>query len=253
MTTLRRNNILLLALLAVSVTVGSSQEDPSTVVHGGLQTLEDALRERRITDQSKQSLIAALQDSNWQVRGIAANKLAADGHFDAIPAIESALFTEGDLNAQANLAEALWVLHDPKGVEHLHSMCTNEKLPLSGLSAAIQMLQSIHVTSGECGVTLMAEMGRKNESLDLAMAVSTLPVIYGQVSPNQASAIFILIWVLFADRTQDPFLRLQAGRALAQIRGPEAAELLRRGISLEIDPTMREAFERDLEESEKNP
>ena len=251
MTTLRRNNVLVLALLAVSITIGSSQEAPFAVVHRP-QTLEDALRERGITDQSKQSLIAALHDSDWQVRGIAANKLAADGHLDAIPAIESALSAEEDLNTQANLAEALWVLHDPKGVEHLHSMCTNEKLPLTGLLAAIRTLQIIQVTSGECAVTLMAAMGRKNEPGELAMAVSMLPVIYREVTPNQASAIFILIRVLFADRTQEPFVRLLAGQALAQIRSPEAAELLRREISLETDPAMQEAFERDLEEIEKN-
>ena len=82
--------------MAASITLGSSQEDK--FAHGPPQTLEDALREHGIIDQSKQSLIAALQDSDREVRGIAANKLAADGDLDATPAIESALSREQNLN-----------------------------------------------------------------------------------------------------------------------------------------------------------
>jgi HEAT repeat protein len=227
------------------ITVGSAQGSPGT-------TLEDALREHDVTDQSEQSLIAHLQSSDRVVRGLAANKLATDGRLDDIPAIESALSAERELSTQIQLAQALWVLHDPKGVDHLHSMCVNSSLRLSGLTAAVQTLQIIHVSSGECAATLMAAMGGENEPSNLAVAASTLPVMYREVTPNQAKAIFILIRALFVDVTQQPYVRLLAGQALAQIRTPEAAELLQREISLEVDPTIREDFERDLKEIEKN-
>ena len=96
MKSVRRNNILTSASLAALVAIASAQEAPLVVVPGP-HTLEDALREHGVTDQSEQSLISALQDSDQQVRSIAANKLAADGRLNAAPAIESALSNEQDL------------------------------------------------------------------------------------------------------------------------------------------------------------
>jgi len=245
-----RNKILISASLAALVAIASAQEAPFIAVHGP-HNLEDALREHGVTDQSEQSLISALQDSNQQVRGMAANKLAADGDQDAIPAIVTTLSNEQDLQTQSQLAQALWVLHDPRGVEHLHSMCMNAQLPMHGLLSAVRTLQIIRVSTGECADTFIAAMSRKNESGEIGMAVSMLPVMYREVSPSQARVIFAVIPALFADTKQEPVVRHLAGQALSQIRTPEAAELLRRQIPLETDDTLRRSFQQDLGKLEK--
>ncbi len=248
---MRRNNVLISASLAVVVAISSAQEASIIVVNGPPRTLEAPLREHGVTDQSEQSLISVLQGSHQQVRSIAANKLAADGHLDAIPAIETALSNEQDLQTQTQLAQALWVLHDPRGVEHLHSMCINAQLPMHGLLSAVRTLQIIGVSTGECADTFIAAMTRKNESGEIGMAVSMLPVMYREVSPSQASVLFVVIRALFADTKQEPVVRLLAGHALSQIGSPEAARLLRQQIPLETDDTLRGSFQLDLSELEK--
>lgn len=221
--------------------------------HGAaLTSLENALRERGVTDQSQASLMGHLQGRDKVVRALAANKLAADGHLDAVPAIESALSAEHDLKTQTELSQALWILRDPKGSQHLRAMCADSSMPLSVLTTAVQKLQMLHLPSGECAATLMASMRSKNEPSDQGIAACTLSTVYREVTPKQAKAIFILIQNLLSDGLQQPYVRLLAGDALAQIGSPEATELLKREILMESDPTMRSAFEIDVNQIAEN-
>src|ERR1700756_1822524 len=120
-----------------------------------VETPAEALRSHGITDLSEESLTTALRNRDPQVRTLAANKLAGDGRSDAVPAIETALADEKDLRAQAQIAEALVILHDPKGVERLRSMCTDTSMPSEGLLAAIDVLQITHSSMGVCGQTVL--------------------------------------------------------------------------------------------------
>jgi len=210
------------------------------------RTPAQLLQSHGITDLSKESLIAALNSNEWEVRGWAANTLAEEHYSDSIPAIEAALLREKDFNAQAHIAVALFVLHDPKGVDHLHSMCTDSSVGLEGLLPAVRELQIIHARSGVCAETVMAAMAREKEHGYISMAADALPEMYRDVPQEQASRIFNVLRNLLSDKTQDPTVRLSSSQALAQIGTPESADEIRQAIAQETDPDTRTFFEARL-------
>jgi len=215
------------------------------------RTLAEALRSKGINDLSEPSLIAALTNSDPQVRIMAANKLAEDHHDDATPAIESALAREQDLNAQVGLAEALWSLHDEKGVAHLHAICTDPSLSFEVLISAVRALKLTHSPAGGCAETFFAAMTRVKEPGELAMGASLLPAIYVDAKPGQRTRILATLELLLADKNQEAPVRLLSSQALSDIGTPECAQAIRAAIAQEQDPTVRTFFEATLKGLEK--
>ncbi len=215
--------------------------------------LSEALRSRGVTDLSEDSLIAALKHRDPVVRGFAACELAAEGHSDALPAIEAALSEEKDLQAQANISEALWVLHDPKGLGHLHSMCTDSSTPVVGLLSALQILQLTQSAMGDCAATVLAAMKRERDIGFLAMLAAALPPIYRGASPEQAKAIVGVLESQLSNAKLPFIIRQVSSQSLAQIGVPESAEVIRNAIAQEADSNLRSSFQRDLDALEKRP
>jgi len=216
-------------------------------------TLSEALRSRGVTDLSEPSLIAALKHRDPVVRSIAANELAAEGHADALPAIENALLEETDFEAQANISEALWVLHDPKGLERLHAMCTDPSMPVAGLLSALQSLQLTRSTMGDCAATVLAEMKRENDIGSLANLMAALPPIYGSSSPDQKREILEFLKGHLSNKGQPFIIRQVSSQTLARVGAPGSIEAIRSAAAQESDPNLRSSFERDLKGLEKNP
>jgi hypothetical protein len=239
------------ATLGLAIASGHAQDVPFTVPHS--VPIPEALRAHGITDLSEGSLIAALKSSDPQARGMAALQLGEDGHSGAAQAIEAAFADEKDLSTKVNLAEALWELHDPRGVEHLHAMCTDPSMPFVGLISAVDALQYTSSPSGVCAENVLASMSREKDKDNgyLAMEASRLPRMYGDVPPELAGRIFEVLKNLLLDRQQISPVRQIAGQALAQIGIPESAKVIGTAISQEGDPVLRSSFVSDLNALER--
>jgi hypothetical protein len=232
------------ATLGLAFASAYAQDVPFTVPHS--VPFPEAMRSHGITDLSEGSLIANLKNSDPQVRGMVAIHLWTIGHSGAAEAIEAAFADEKNLEVKVNLAEALWELHDPRGVEHLHAMCTDPAMRYDGLISAVDALQMQSLPSGVCAENVLAAMSREKESSVLAMEASRLPRMYGDVSPELAGRIFGALKDLLLDKQQDSMVRQFSSQALAQIGTPESAEAIRAAISQEGDPVLRSSFESDL-------
>lgn len=218
-----------------------------------MESLAETLATHGITDLSEDSLIAALLNSNPQVRAVAAMKLDEDRHDDAVPAIESALSREQDVNAQIGLAQALIGLHDDKGVAHLHSMCTDASLNFMTLVRVVDALGLNHLQAGVCAETFFSAMSRSKEPGEIAMGASRLAVIYRDATPEQALRITTTLRLLLADDKQEPSVRMEASRGLGDIGTPECLDAIRIAITHEQDLNVRGFFDAILKGSQRNP
>jgi hypothetical protein len=242
----------IIALLVFNVCAAALAQDVEMSAPQ-MRTITEVLASHGVTDLSEASLIATLSHSDPQVRVIAAMKLGEDHHDDAVPAIESALSREQDLHAQIGLSEALWELHDDKGIAHLTAMCTDSSLGFSILNSVVDALQLTRTPAGVCAETFFAAMGRTKEPGDIAMGTTRLSVIYCDCTPEQARRILTTLRFYLANREQEASIRLEASQALANIGTPECAEAIRAAISQEQNPDYRLFFEATLKALEKNP
>lgn len=218
-----------------------------------LRSFAEVLASHGVTDLSEGSLIAALSDSDPQVRTTAAMKLAEDHRDDAAPAIASALSREQDPKAQIGLSQALWGLHDDHGIAHLHAMCTDSSLSFNTLISVVTALRLTNSPAGVCAETFFAAMGGSKEPEEIAMGETRLSVIYCDATSEQARRILKTLRLYLADRKQDSQIRLEASQALADIGTPECAEAIRGAISEEQNSDVRVFFEATLKGLEKNP
>jgi hypothetical protein len=209
-------------------------------------TLADALRAKGISDFSEPSLIATLTNSDPQVRIIAAMKLAEDHDDDSAPAVESALYREQNLSAQIGLSQALWSLHDEKGLAHLHAMCTNPSLGLMILISVVDALSLSRSPAGVCAETFFAAMVQSKEAGEVAMGAGRLARIYPDANPEQARRIVTALQSLLADSKQEPTVRMAASGGLSEIGTPECAQAIRGAIAHEQNPDVRTFFEATL-------
>ena len=102
---------MLMVSSAVGQTIGKSKNGLGTPI-------ADALRAHGV-ETSQPSLIAALQNSDPEVRSLAAFKLTGDHVVEAIPAIETALSSETNLQIRLGIAQGLADYGDAVGVKHL--------------------------------------------------------------------------------------------------------------------------------------
>lgn len=241
-----------LAAIVCHGVLATLAQSPQIATRFPPRTLADALREHGINDLSEESLTAALANSDPEVRSVSANKLAEAGYADAIPAIESALSREQDAGAQVGIAEALWVLHDQKGVQHLQTMCMDSSLPFQALISTVRALKLTNSPEGMCAQALLSAMSHEKEAGVVAMAASLLPSIYRDSPPDQGKRIVYMLTSLLLDQKQEAIVRMMCSQALAQIAAPESATAIREAISHEQDPSNRSFFESSLKSLGKN-
>ena len=249
MNVVRRTIVVSPLALSLSTTVLAAQDPKIEVSH--IRTLAQGLAAGGITDLSEQSLTAALTNGDPAIRNLAANKLAEDHHEDAIPAIESALAREPNLNTQIGLSEALWSLHDGKGIEHLHAMCMDPSLNFMTMVSVVDALSLTHSPAGMCAETFSTAMARTKETGEIAMGTTRLAVIYRDASPERRSRIITTLRLLLADAKQEPSVRMESSQALSDIGTPECAEAIRAAIAQEPNPDFRTFFEATLKGLEK--
>jgi HEAT repeat protein len=210
------------------------------------RSFAEGLRSHGITDLSEGSLIAELNNSSPEVRSLAAHKLAEDHANETAPAIESALAREKDLKTQVDLSTALWALHDEKGVVHLQSMCADPSSHIGFILEAVRALIRTQSPSGVCAETLLAAIGREKEPSDVAMAVSVFPAIFHDAPPDAAKRMVYLLQLLLLDKSQQTVVRVTSSKALAEIGAPGSADIIRKAMTFEEDPNVRQLIESNL-------
>jgi HEAT repeat protein len=84
-------------------------------------------------------------------------------------------------------------------------------------------------------------------------AVTLLPALYRESTPEQAARIVTTIEEMLADRAQDPSVRVRAGNALAEIGQPSSVEVISEAISETDDPVLKASLERNLNALETKP
>jgi HEAT repeat protein len=225
-------------------------QNPSSSGGGALISFADSLHSRGV-ETSRPSLIAALRNSDPEIRSLAALKLSEDHDLDAAPAIESALSLEKNLRARIDIASALWTLQDPKGLSSLNTMCSDPSLPINIIVDVVQKLSMIHESSGACIATVLGFVDSHRDRDSRSRVLPALPDIYNSASPQQAEHILGALEAMLQDKA--PFVRMEASHALAQIGGSESAEAIHKAISREGDSTVRTSLERDLSNVERRP
>lgn len=244
---------LVICLLALSPAVAQKTTSETTPIvqqpRGALESVSDALRARGI-GTSEPSLISALLNKDQLVRSLAALQLAQDHDYAAIPSIKAALKVESNPKARIAMSEALWGLHDPKGLPSLQAMCTDPFLSIYDLVDVVQHLATIGESSEACATPIiryLKQFGGSTEANEIVLPA--LPDLYKWVSPNQAGRIVSALQEMLSDR--DGSVRIRASHGLVQIRSRSSIAVLRDAASRETDPVMRSALESDVSELEK--
>lgn len=217
---------------------------------GPLESFSDALRARGI-GTSEPSLVSALRNNDQTVRSLAALKLSEDHNFNAIPSIEAALKVESNPKARIAMSEALWGLHDPRGLPSLQAMCTDPTLSIYDLVEVVQHLNNDGASNSGCAAPVLKyfeSSGRSSETNEVAL--STFPALYKWASPPQAARIVNALQEMLADR--EAFVRIEASHALVQIKSRSSLPLLRDAASRETDPNVQSALKTDVNKLEKD-
>jgi hypothetical protein len=221
----------------------------SSSTGGPLTPFADTLRAHGF-DTSEPSLLRALGNSDPEVRSVAALKLAEDHHFGAVRSIKDALASESNLRTRIAMSEAIWGLHDPKGIASLQAMCSDQSLALSDLVEVVQHLNILGHSSQLCADPVfrhLASAGNSSEAREIALPA--LPNMYRWVSPEEASQIVTTLQEMLTDSSA--YGRLEAGHSLVRIKSYASADALRTAISRQTDSVVRSSLQEDLDELEK--
>ncbi len=215
---------------------------------GQLPTPADWLHAKGV-GTSETDLIAALRNNDPAIRSTAANELANQHDSAAIPLIESALSDERDPEAQVGIAQALFVLNDPKGLAHLQSMCSDASLDINVIAEVVGSLRAIRQSSAPCAGLILHYLDSHSDSDSRTRLLGALTEMYQWTRPPQAQQIAGQLQNMLGD--SDPTVRMQASDALAQIDLQSSADLLRAAIARENDPVARMHLQRSLDRLEK--
>jgi HEAT repeat protein len=233
----------LIVLLALETAI--AQNGTVRVDNPGLQSFEDYLRERGI-EPSTASLLAALQNRDPEVRSNAALLLAQNQNLDAVVPIQDALSRDPSPNARIAMAQALWSLHDAKGLTYLQGMCTDASLSIYAVVEVVRKLALM----GESGVTcidpVLNYLHAESDSTDrLQVVVSALPRMYRWGSSEQKATIVHILEDALQDK--DSFVIMQASHSLAQLKSYSSIGILQTIVLQEKDPNIRASLQADLD------
>jgi HEAT repeat protein len=210
---------------------------------GGPRPFSVLLCERGI-DTSEPSLIAALSNSDPEVRTLAAYQLAENCDFSDFPAIESALSTEKDTHARIGMASALASSGDRVGARDLEAMCTHASVSVDDTVRVVQQLamaQRSHpniASAGKCADVVLAALDSVSESYQRRELVSELPSMVHDVPKDKADRMVMAAQNLLGSK--EAATRMSASRALAEMGSSASIELIRDAIQNEPNASIRE-------------
>jgi HEAT repeat protein len=202
-------------------------------------------------DTSEPSLLAALRDSDPQVRSSAAAQLAQNRDVRAIPAIEKALSTETDTQARIAMGAELARMGDAAGPAHLESMCSDANLSTDDVVRAERQLAMAHdvrprfPSPGKCADVILAALETVSASDKRRYLLTTLASMVHEVPSDQATRMIADAQNLLAD--PDGTVRLGASQALADMRSTASIDAIRKAIQNEPSPDLRAFHQHNLD------
>jgi HEAT repeat protein len=185
-----------------------------------------------------------LKSPDAQVRYLAAEKLAEDGVQEAVPSIAEALSTEEVPATRVNIAFALALLGDEKGVSSLKAACGDADVPGYLRIRAARYLLDLH--NEDCMNAVLGMLDSNADPDSQTQALSVLPS-FQHVSQKDSQRIFDVVVRALEDPT--PAVRITASVALGALGNPSALPYLQTAIANERDEVVRSQLEstvRDL-------
>jgi len=209
----------------------------------------DSLREHNI-ELTKEALVRALTNANFDVRFLAAMKLEEDKAVDAIPGIKRALATETVPRARVNIALALGLLGDQAGQDELKKACADEDLAPELRLYAVRYMFDLHFQKEEHCLTA-AEKIVDSMNVDFGDRISAVALLpdFHNLTPEESQTVFALVIHRLDD--PEPAVQMEASRALASLGDASAIPYLKAAIARENEEAIRSVFEFNLEKLEK--
>ena len=195
-----------------------------------VETFADGLT-RHYIELTEAALIAALQNSDGEVRSLAAAQLAATDDRPALKAILSAVELERDVQVQVNMAGAATWLDSQRALDRLQLLCQNLNVPSSARLDAARYVSNKEIASCYPMVEQIAQTD--HDASMRVLALETAMSYRGQSDKAQALALSTL-------SDSDPNVRIASVEALHFLHATGAIDTLRHALEIDGDETVRE-------------
>jgi HEAT repeat protein len=233
-------HVLSIALLFVAVGFGQNGPPEIIVQSGPPETIAHALKRHHIP-LTRSALVAALQNSDPEVRGLAAAELAEEKASDAVPAIAKALASERVPITRVNIAFALARLGNEKGVKALESACHEPaSIARVRMTAAMYMVDFLHRNACFADVLDVLDSHNDDQAGDRMQALSLAPSFKG-LSEDESQRLLAATINNLQDTTAS--VRISASDALVRLGNASALPYLQEAVSVEQDEVVRNALE----------
>jgi len=236
--------VLSVALLFAPVTLGQDGSPEVLVRSGPPETFAHALKRHHVP-LTRSALVAALQNSDPEVRGLAAAQLAEEKATDAVSAIAKALATERVPLTRVNIAFALAQLGNKTGVKALESAC-HESETVAGvrMTAAIYMVNFLHTNACFADVLDVLDSHDDDQTGNRMQALSLAPSFKG-LSEDESQRLLAATINNLRDTTAS--VRIVASDALVRLGDASAVPQLQEAVTVEQDEVVRNALEDALQ------
>lgn len=216
-----------------------------TVARGPLTTSAQKLKEHNIP-LNKSALVAALRDTDPEVRSLAAAELAEERAMDTVLSIEEALDREDVPTAKINIAAALAHLGEQRGTEILKEACSE-----SGNPEPMKMLATRYLLDFGNPYCIAAEYEALRNESDQDSRIQALGLVskFGGISPADKTELVNLSVQALNDPSAG--VRISAGDALAKLGDSSATPYLQRAAADERDKEVRSQLDLDLRQLQR--
>jgi HEAT repeat protein len=207
------------------------------------ETIAEALKRHHVA-LTRSALVAALQNSDPEVRGLAAAQLAEEEATEAVSAIVKALDAEHVPLTKVNIAFALARLGNEKGVKTLESAC-HETETVAGvrMTAAMYMVNFLHKNTCLADVVGVLDSRNDDQSGNRMQALSLAPSFKG-LSEGESQRLVAVTISNLQDTTAS--VRISASDALVRLGDASAVPYLQKAATVEQDDVVRNAMENAL-------
>ena len=211
------------------------------VIHAGPpETFAQGLTRHHIA-LTKAALLEALQNSNAEVRGLAASQLAETKQKDCLPQILQAARDETDVRTKVSLASAAGNLGSTEGDALLESICKDSSVAGWTRTDAARNLFNDHDRACMPELWQLMEPG---VDADTRVQAITLVAQRGDLTAEELDRILRATMTAMSDSNVQ--LRFYATAMLQRLKDARAIPALRTAIQVEKDATIRSMMESAL-------